>query len=144
MFSGILFHSWRHSGILGIFTIRKMASHSAAFGIEPPDLRHASFPGHHRSAFRPAGRRDLPRHRRRLSRVAVRLRISNDLERVGDLAEDISERVLHLVSFPDTTTPDQVFTLADLVVQMVHESLDATRSACRGLLRPESRTPDPG
>jgi phosphate transport system protein len=60
-----------------------------------------------------------------LRRVSAAQRISNDLERVGDLAEDIAERVLHLVGFPATTTPDLMFTLADLAVQMIHESLDA-------------------
>jgi phosphate transport system protein len=60
-----------------------------------------------------------------LRRVSAAQRISNDLERVGDLAEDIAERVLHLGGFPTTTTPDLMFTLADLAVQMIHESLDA-------------------
>ncbi len=60
-----------------------------------------------------------------LRRVSAAQRISNDLERVGDLAEDIAERVLHLVSFPATATPDLVFTLADLAGQMVHASLNA-------------------
>ncbi len=60
-----------------------------------------------------------------LRRVSAALRISNDLERVGDLAEDIAERVLHLVGFPDAATPGRMFALADLASEMVRESLEA-------------------
>jgi phosphate transport system protein len=60
-----------------------------------------------------------------LRRVTAVLHISNNLERVGDLAEHIAERVLHLARFPAAATPDAVFALADLAAQMLHESLEA-------------------
>lgn len=60
-----------------------------------------------------------------LRRVAAALKINTDLERMGDLAEDISERALCLVTPPHIAVPDQLQKMTDLTTLMVRQSLDA-------------------
>jgi phosphate transport system protein len=62
--------------------------------------------------------------------VAAVLKIVTDLERVGDLAVNVCERVVELAREPERTPgPEQVrsdlLALGDVVVAMLHEALDA-------------------
>lgn len=60
-----------------------------------------------------------------LRRTAAALKINTDLERMGDLAEDIAERALHLCQLPPIPIPTRLQKMTDLTTSMVRQSLDA-------------------
>ena len=60
-----------------------------------------------------------------LRRITAAMMINLDLERMGDLAEEIAERAVHLASQPQFPIPDRFQFMADLTSTMVHQSLDA-------------------
>ena len=51
--------------------------------------------------------------------------ITTDLERMGDLAEEIAERSLHLANVFHLPIPDKLQRMADLTTVMVRQSLDS-------------------
>jgi phosphate transport system protein len=60
-----------------------------------------------------------------LRRIASSMMISTDLERMGDLAEDIAERALHLATLPPFPISDKLQRMTDLTTMMVRQCLDA-------------------
>lgn len=60
-----------------------------------------------------------------LRRVASILKINSELERMGDLAENIAERVYALAGGPPVPIPPMFQQMADLTNMMVRDSLDA-------------------
>jgi phosphate transport system protein len=60
-----------------------------------------------------------------LRRIATALLINVDLERMGDLAEDIAERALVLARPPFLPIPEALQPMADVTTSMVRQSLDA-------------------
>ncbi|CAN5444869.1 phosphate signaling complex protein PhoU [soil metagenome] len=60
-----------------------------------------------------------------LRRIVVALKINTDLERMGDLAEDIAERALHLTGLGPVHVSSQLQRMTDLTTMMVQQSLDA-------------------
>ena len=59
-----------------------------------------------------------------LRRIASAMMVNGDLERIGDLAEEIAERALHLCSQPRIPVPADLEVMAELVIRMVRLSLD--------------------
>src|SRR6516225_624441 len=57
--------------------------------------------------------------------IATALLINVDLERMGDLAEDIAERALVLARPPFLPVPETLQPMADVTTSMVRQSLDA-------------------
>ncbi len=53
------------------------------------------------------------------------LKINNDLERIGDLAVNIAERAVHLTSQPPINIPETIPRMANIVQNMLKDSLDA-------------------
>lgn len=74
-----------------------------------------------------------------LRRIAGVLKINAELERMGDLAEDIAERALHLATMPPISMPAKLQRMTDLTTSMVRQSLDSfvnldarlARTVCR-------------
>ncbi len=74
-----------------------------------------------------------------LRRTASALLINVDLERMGDLAEDIAERALTLCRPPFIPIPANLQRMTDMATTMVHQSLEAfialdaraARAVCR-------------
>jgi phosphate transport system protein len=60
-----------------------------------------------------------------LRRIVAALMISTDLERMGDLAEDIAERAIHLAEPPLIPVPEGLQRMTDLTTLMVRQSLDS-------------------
>jgi phosphate transport system protein len=61
-----------------------------------------------------------------LRRIASAMMINIDLERMGDLAEEIAERAVHLASLPPLPIDDgNLQKMTDLTTMMVRQSLDA-------------------
>lgn len=60
-----------------------------------------------------------------LRRTATILKINNDLERIADLAVNVSERALALVPFSSFTVPPLVMQMSEIAIEMVRLSLDA-------------------
>jgi phosphate transport system protein len=60
-----------------------------------------------------------------LRRIASAMMITTDLERMGDLAEEIAERALEVAKAPELAIPDNLQKMADLTTLMVRQSLDA-------------------
>jgi phosphate transport system protein len=60
-----------------------------------------------------------------LRRIATVLKINNDLERIADLAENIAQRAVNINRYPEFPIPDDVRTMAQLVLRMVRSALDA-------------------
>jgi phosphate transport system protein len=60
-----------------------------------------------------------------LRRITAAMKINSELERMGDLAEDIAERALHLAQLPPMPLPPKLQRMTDLTTTMVHQSLDA-------------------
>ncbi|NBR06633.1 MAG: phosphate transport system regulatory protein PhoU [Planctomycetes bacterium] len=60
-----------------------------------------------------------------LRRCTAALMIITDLERMGDLAEEISERAIQLCSPPLFPIPEGLQRMADMTTIMVRQSLDA-------------------
>jgi phosphate transport system protein len=60
-----------------------------------------------------------------LRRIIAALMINTDLERMGDLAEEIAERAIHLRHPPLLAIPEKLQRMTDLTTMMVRQSLDA-------------------
>lgn len=60
-----------------------------------------------------------------LRRITTVLKISGELERVADLAVNITERATGLLDAPEVTVPDQLKEMAKEAVDMLHRSIDA-------------------
>ena len=60
-----------------------------------------------------------------LRRIIAAMKINTDLERMGDLAEEIAERAIHLSRPPLLPIPEKLQRMTDLTTMMVRESLDA-------------------
>ncbi len=60
-----------------------------------------------------------------LRRIAAAMMINVDLERMGDLAEDIAERAIQLSQPPLIPVPEKLQRMTDLTTLMVRQSLDA-------------------
>jgi phosphate transport system protein len=60
-----------------------------------------------------------------LRRITAAMMINIDLERMGDLAEEIAERVLEMVQLPMFPIPDKLQHMTDLTTMMVRQSLDS-------------------
>jgi phosphate transport system protein len=60
-----------------------------------------------------------------LRRITTMLKISGELERVADLAVNITERALGLADAAEVLVPDQVKQMAHEAVSMLHRSIDA-------------------
>src|SRR5439155_20487616 len=60
-----------------------------------------------------------------LRRITAALKINTDLERMGDLAEDIAERALQLSQPPYIPIPAKLQRMTDLTTSMGRQSLDA-------------------
>jgi phosphate transport system protein len=57
--------------------------------------------------------------------IVAALKITNDLERIGDIAVNLAERVISLREMPGATAPDQLSPMAEAVRSMVSRSLGA-------------------
>jgi phosphate transport system protein len=60
-----------------------------------------------------------------LRRIVAAMMITTDLERMGDLAEDIAERALALPPHTALPIPDKLQRMADLTTTMVRQALDS-------------------
>jgi phosphate transport system protein len=60
-----------------------------------------------------------------LRRIAAAMMINIDLERMGDLAEEIAERVLQMAHLPVFPVPEKLQNMTDLTTMMVRQSLDS-------------------
>jgi phosphate transport system protein len=60
-----------------------------------------------------------------LRRIVAVMMITTDLERMGDLAEEIAERAIHLARPPHLPVSDKLQRMTDLTTMMVRQSLDA-------------------
>jgi phosphate transport system protein len=60
-----------------------------------------------------------------LRRITAAMMINIDLERMGDLAEEIAERAIHLAGHPQLPVPADLQRMTDLTTLMVRQSLDA-------------------
>lgn len=60
-----------------------------------------------------------------LRRIASVIMITTDLERMGDLAEEIAERAIHLAGYPTVPIPAKLQQMTDLTTSMVRQTLDA-------------------
>jgi phosphate transport system protein len=60
-----------------------------------------------------------------LRRIAAVLKINNDIERIADLAVNISQRSQCLADFPEFVVPERVVQMVDLTTQMVRSALDS-------------------
>src|ERR1035438_6182083 len=56
--------------------------------------------------------------------IVAALKITNDLERIGDIAVNVAERVISLRELPDAELPDELAPMASAVRAMVSKSLD--------------------
>jgi len=63
------------------------------------------------------------------------LKMNQDLERVGDLAANVSERAVFLASREKTALPFEINSMSNLVKEMLRESLDAFVNADANLAR---------
>lgn len=74
-----------------------------------------------------------------LRRIASIMLITTDLERMGDLAEEIAERAVHLAGYPTVPIPGKLQRMTDLTTLMVRQALDsfvnASTPQARGVLR---------
>jgi phosphate transport system protein len=60
-----------------------------------------------------------------LRRIVAAMMINTDLERMGDLAEEIAEQAIHLARPPFLPIPEKLQRMTDLTTMMVRQSLDA-------------------
>jgi phosphate transport system protein len=60
-----------------------------------------------------------------LRRIVSAMKINTDLERMGDLAEEMAERAIHLARPPLLPIPERLQHMTDLTTMMVRQSLDA-------------------
>src|SRR5580700_6742215 len=70
-----------------------------------------------------------------LRRITSVLKISNELERVADLAVHIAERACGLVTWPEVYTPANLKEMAAIAVEMLRSSIDAYVDLDGGLAR---------
>jgi phosphate transport system protein len=77
-----------------------------------------------------------------LRRIAAAMKINTDLERMGDLAEDIAERALTLARPPFIPIPATLQRMTDLTTTMVRQSLDAFVNLDANLARRVCRLDD--
>lgn len=77
-----------------------------------------------------------------LRRIATAMMAVVDLERMGDLAEEIAERAVHLSHLPPLPFPDGLETMTDLALTMVRQSLNAFVNADADLARRVIRMDD--
>jgi phosphate transport system protein len=57
--------------------------------------------------------------------IVASLKITNDLERIGDIAVNLAERVISLRDMPDAKIPEELLPMAEAVRAMVSRSLGA-------------------
>src|SRR6202142_1747813 len=57
--------------------------------------------------------------------IVAALKITNDLERIGDIAVNVAERVISLRELPDAELPEELAPMASAVRAMVSKSLGA-------------------
>lgn len=62
---------------------------------------------------------------RDLREVSAALKMVTDLERIGDLADDIADVSLFLCETPDYAAPKQIDYMVEAATKMVHDSIDA-------------------
>ena len=60
-----------------------------------------------------------------LRRITAAMMITTDLERMGDLAEEIAERAVHLARPPLLPISDKLQRMTDLTTMMVRQALDS-------------------
>lgn len=60
-----------------------------------------------------------------LRRITTVMKVAGELERVADLAISISERACGLLNSPPVAVPDNVQTMAQKAVAMLHRSIDS-------------------
>ncbi len=60
-----------------------------------------------------------------LRRITTVMKVASELERVADLAVNISERATGLLNSVEITIPDQLRVMADRAVDLLHRSIDA-------------------
>lgn len=60
-----------------------------------------------------------------LRRVTTVMKVSGELERVADMAGNIAERALGLLNSAPVVVPDQLTSMAERAVDMLHRSIDA-------------------
>jgi phosphate transport system protein len=60
-----------------------------------------------------------------LRRIVSAMMINTDLERMGDLAEEMAERAIHLAKLPLLPIPEKLQRMTDLTTMMVRQSLDS-------------------
>jgi phosphate transport system protein len=77
-----------------------------------------------------------------LRRIVAVMMINIDLERIGDLAEDIAERAIVLAKAPQLPVPDKLQRMTDMTTLMVRQSLDAFVNLDTGLARTVLRMDD--
>src|SRR5690606_34608368 len=74
-----------------------------------------------------------------LRRIATVLKVNNDLERIADLAVNISQRARAINRYPQFPIPDDVRRMAALATRMVRSAMDAfvnlDADAARAVLR---------
>src|SRR5215471_20744290 len=57
--------------------------------------------------------------------IVAALKLNNDLERIGDLAVNLAERVVSLREMPDVEVPEELAAMVAAVRSMVSQSLGA-------------------
>ena len=62
---------------------------------------------------------------RDLREISTALKMITDMERIGDLAEDIAEVTLFLCEKPSYVAPEQLSYMAEATIKMVRDSIDA-------------------
>ncbi|MCD8357295.1 MAG: phosphate signaling complex protein PhoU [Clostridia bacterium] len=62
---------------------------------------------------------------RDLREISTALKMITDMERIGDLAEDIAEVTLFLCERPAYTAPEQVSYMAEATIKMVRDAIDS-------------------
>ncbi len=62
---------------------------------------------------------------RDLREISTALKMITDMERIGDLAEDIAEVTLFLCEKPKYVAPEQLSYMAEATIKMVRDSIDA-------------------
>ncbi|MDO5783773.1 MAG: phosphate signaling complex protein PhoU [Eubacteriales bacterium] len=62
---------------------------------------------------------------RDLREISTALKMITDMERIGDLAEDIAEVTLFLCDCPSYVTPPQVSYMAESTIKMVRDAIDS-------------------
>ena len=62
---------------------------------------------------------------RDLREISTALKVITDMERIGDLAEDIAEVTLFLCDKPSYVAPEQLSYMAEATIKMVRDSIDA-------------------